>query len=67
MGDNDLSSGVVQFLPLLIIFAVYYLFIIRPRQKKNEGHGLWSQYLVPGAPLGRSRDCSALAPSLAPL
>jgi hypothetical protein len=46
MGDNDLSSGVVQFLPLLIIFAVYYLFIIRPRQKKR---GPWVAVSISGS------------------
>jgi len=32
------SPGVAQFLPLLLIVAVFYLLIIRPQQRKVRSH-----------------------------
>ena len=31
-------SGIVQFLPLILIFAVFYFLLIRPQQKKQKEH-----------------------------
>lgn len=32
------GSAVMQFLPLILIFGVFYLLVIRPQQKKNKLH-----------------------------
>src|SRR5687768_15264633 len=32
------GSGLVQFLPLLLIVAVFYLLLIRPQQRKAKQH-----------------------------
>jgi preprotein translocase subunit YajC len=33
------SSTIMQFLPLVLIFGVFYVLIIRPQQKKLDQHG----------------------------
>jgi len=33
-----LPEGVVQFVPLILIFAVFYFLLIRPQQKKMKQH-----------------------------
>lgn len=32
------SSGLMQFLPLVLIFAVFYFLLIRPQQKRMKAH-----------------------------
>ena len=32
------SSFLVGFLPMILIFAVFYLLLIRPQQKKAQDH-----------------------------
>lgn len=32
------SSGLVQFLPLVLIFVVFYFLLIRPQQKRMKTH-----------------------------
>ena len=32
------QSGLVQFLPLVLIFVVFYFLLIRPQQKKAKDH-----------------------------
>ena len=35
------GSGFAQFVPLILIFVIFYFFLIRPQQKKNkrsQGH-----------------------------
>ena len=32
------SSGIMQFLPMVLIFGIFYLMIIRPEQKKRKEH-----------------------------
>lgn len=32
------GSAIVQFLPLILIFAVFWLLVIRPQQKKAKQH-----------------------------
>ena len=34
------SSGFVQFIPLILIFVIFYFFLIRPQQKKIKEHKL---------------------------
>ena len=33
-----MPEGVVQFVPLILIFAVFYFLLIRPQQKKMKQH-----------------------------
>ena len=37
-GLFDGSSAMVQFLPLVLIFVVFYFMLIRPQQKKQKDH-----------------------------
>jgi preprotein translocase subunit YajC len=32
------GSGVGQFIPLILIFVIFYFFLIRPQQKKVKEH-----------------------------
>jgi len=32
------GSGIVQFIPLILIFVIFYFFLIRPQQKKIKDH-----------------------------
>ncbi|MFK5975486.1 MAG: preprotein translocase subunit YajC [Sulfurovum sp.] len=32
------SSGIGQFIPLIILFAIFYFLIIRPQQKHQKEH-----------------------------
>ena len=32
------SSGIGQFIPLILIFVIFYFFLIRPQQKKVKEH-----------------------------
>jgi preprotein translocase subunit YajC len=32
------SSGFAQFIPLILIFVIFYFFLIRPQQKKIKDH-----------------------------
>ena len=32
------SSGIGQFIPLILIFVIFYFFLIRPQQKKAKEH-----------------------------
>ena len=34
------GSGFVQFIPLILIFVIFYFFLIRPQQKKVKDHKL---------------------------
>ena len=33
-------SGFAQFIPLILIFVIFYFFLIRPQQKKAKEHKL---------------------------
>ncbi|HYM74223.1 MAG TPA: preprotein translocase subunit YajC [Stellaceae bacterium] len=37
-GLFDSQSAMVQFLPLVLIFVVFYFLLIRPQQKKQKDH-----------------------------
>mgnify|MGYP006149155905 CR=1 FL=1 len=32
------NSGISQFIPLILIFVIFYFFLIRPQQKKIKDH-----------------------------
>ena len=32
------NSGIGQFIPLILIFIIFYFFLIRPQQKKVKDH-----------------------------
>ena len=32
------GSGFAQFIPLILIFVIFYFFLIRPQQKKSKDH-----------------------------
>jgi len=33
-----MDGGIAQFLPLILIFIIFYFFLIRPQQKKAKDH-----------------------------
>ena len=33
-----MDSGIGQFIPLILIFVIFYFFLIRPQQKKVKEH-----------------------------
>ena len=33
-----MDSGIGQFIPLILIFVIFYFFLIRPQQKKIKDH-----------------------------
>ena len=42
------GSGITQFIPLILIFVIFYYFLIRPQQKKAKEHKLMVQNLRRG-------------------
>ena len=34
------NSGIGQFIPLILIFVIFYFFLIRPQQKRIKDHKL---------------------------
>ena len=42
------GSGFGQFIPLILIFVIFYFFLIRPQQKKIKDHKLMVSYLKRG-------------------
>jgi|TARA_Y100000310_G_scaffold104010_1_gene102348 preprotein translocase subunit YajC len=42
------SSGFAQFIPLILIFVIFYFFLIRPQQKKVKEHKLMVSALKRG-------------------
>ena len=34
------GSGIAQFIPLILIFVIFYFFLIRPQQKRIKEHKL---------------------------
>ena len=42
------GSGFAQFIPLILIFVIFYFFLIRPQQKKVKEHKLMVQNLKRG-------------------
>ena len=42
------NSGIGQFIPLILIFVIFYFFLIRPQQKKVKDHKLMVENLKKG-------------------
>ena len=42
------GSGIGQFIPLILIFVIFYFFLIRPQQKKVKEHKLMLEILKRG-------------------
>ena len=42
------SQGFAQFIPLILIFVIFYFFLIRPQQKRVKDHRLMVQNLKKG-------------------
>tara|TARA_E500000178_G_scaffold324706_1_gene351350 strand:+ start:265 stop:546 length:282 start_codon:yes stop_codon:yes gene_type:complete len=42
------SSGITQFIPLILIFVIFYFFLIRPQQKRVKEHQLMVSSLKRG-------------------
>jgi|TARA_B100001971_G_scaffold60752_1_gene55769 preprotein translocase subunit YajC len=42
------GSGIGQFIPLILIFVIFYFFLIRPQQKKAKEHKLMVENLKRG-------------------
>ena len=42
------GSGFAQFIPLILIFVIFYFFLIRPQQKKVKEHKLMVSALKRG-------------------
>ena len=42
------SSGFAQFIPLILIFVIFYFFLIRPQQKKVKEHKIMVENLKRG-------------------
>ena len=43
-----MDAGIGQFIPLILIFVIFYFFLIRPQQKKVKEHKLMTQNLKRG-------------------
>ena len=42
------GSGIGQFIPLILIFVIFYFFLIRPQQKKVKEHKLMVENIKRG-------------------
>ena len=42
------DSGIAQFIPLILIFVIFYFFLIRPQQKKVKDHKIMVENLKRG-------------------
>ena len=43
-----MDAGIGQFIPLILIFVIFYFFLIRPQQKKVKDHKLMVEGLKRG-------------------
>ena len=43
-----MDAGIGQFIPLILIFVIFYFFLIRPQQKKVKEHKLMVSSLKRG-------------------
>ena len=43
-----MDGGIGQFIPLILIFVIFYFFLIRPQQKKVKEHKLMVEALKRG-------------------
>ena len=42
------GQGIAQFIPLILIFVIFYFFLIRPQQKKVKDHKIMVENLKRG-------------------
>jgi len=42
------GQGIAQFIPLILIFIIFYFFLIRPQQKRVKDHRLMVESLKRG-------------------
>ncbi len=42
------GQGIAQFIPLILIFVIFYFFLIRPQQKRVKEHKLMVESLKRG-------------------
>ena len=42
------GSGIAQFIPLILIFVIFYFFLIRPQQKRIKDHKIMVSSLKRG-------------------
>ena len=42
------GQGIAQFIPLILIFVIFYFFLIRPQQKKIKDHKIMVNSLKRG-------------------
>ena len=42
------GSGIAQFIPLILIFIIFYFFLIRPQQKRVKDHKIMVDNLKRG-------------------
>lgn len=47
-GGGDAGSLLTQFIPLILIFAIFWFLVIRPQQKKAKNHRLMVDSLKKG-------------------
>jgi preprotein translocase subunit YajC len=43
-----MENGIGQFIPLILIFVIFYFFLIRPQQKKIKDHKIMVENLKRG-------------------
>jgi len=43
-----MENGIGQFIPLILIFVIFYFFLIRPQQKKVKDHKIMADNLKRG-------------------
>jgi preprotein translocase subunit YajC len=63
--DAAQTGGLMSFLPLIVIFAVFYFMLIRPQMKRSKEHrqlvsqlGKGDEVVTNGGLLGRITDVS---------
>jgi len=63
--DASPTGGLMSFLPLIVIFAVFYFMLIRPQMKRSKEHrqlvsqlGKGDEVVTNGGLLGRITDVS---------
>ena len=63
--DAAASGGLLSFLPLIVIFAVFYFMLIRPQMKRSKEHkqlvsqlGKGDEVITNGGLLGKITDVS---------
>jgi preprotein translocase subunit YajC len=46
--DAGAAGGIMQFLPLIVVFVVFYFLLIRPQQKRTKEHKAMLEALQKG-------------------